>query len=103
MKSIEIYRSKINIRQKGVDSMDSVDSTPVPQSRQDQPKPRAYTALCYILWGTYHRAKWASPHDQRVYHDGLAKSICISLTGASRKDALSKLDTNAYEFIEWWS
>jgi hypothetical protein len=83
--------------------MDSVDSTAIPQSCQDKPKPRTYTALCYILWGTYHRSKWKSPQDKRVYHDGQAHSICISLTGINRREALSKLDTNAYEFIEWWS
>jgi hypothetical protein len=100
MKSIEVYSNKINNRQKG---MDSVDSTAIPQSCQDKPKPRTYTALCYILWGTYHRSKWKSPQDKRVYHDGQAHSICISLTGINRREALSKLDTNAYEFIEWWS
>lgn len=103
MKSIEIYRSKINIRQNGVDSMDSVDSTAILESCQDEPQTKTYTAHCYILWGTYHRSKWTSPQDRRIYHEGEAKSICISLTGVNRMEVLSKLDTNAYEFIEWWS
>lgn len=100
MKSIEVYREKINNRQKGSDGSDGQDKEPLPPRRLDV---HTYIAHCYILWGIYHRAKWKSPTDRRVYHNNQAKSIGISLTGTSRKDALLKLDTNAYEFSEWWS
>ncbi|WP_146662792.1 hypothetical protein [Anaerohalosphaera lusitana] len=61
-----------------------------------------YTARCYILWGEYHRDKWRSPIDRRVYHNNKPQTICVALTGTDREDALSKLDTDAEEFIEWW-
>lgn len=100
MKSIEVYRRKINNREKGGDGGDTCDTATTEQPRSNV---HTYTAHCYILWGTYHRSKWKSPDDRRVYHDRQAQSICVRLTGITRRDALSKLDTNAYEFIEWWS
>lgn len=99
MKSIEVYRHKVNNREKGSDGSDACDTANATQPCSDV---HTYTANCYILWGIYHRNKWRSPDDRRVYHNDQAKSICVSLTGANRRDALLKLDTNAYEFIEWW-
>ena len=100
MKSIEVYRRKVNNREKGSDSSDTCDTAIAEQPRSHV---HTYTACCYLLWGTYHRSKWKSPDDRRIYDNGEAKSICVRLTGVNRRAALSKLDTNAYEFIEWWS
>lgn len=100
MKSIEVYRRKVNNREKGGDSGDTCDTATTEQPRSHV---HTYTACCYLLWGTYHRSKWKSPDDRRIYDNGEAKSICVRLTGVNRQDALSKLDTNAYEFIKWWS
>lgn len=64
---------------------------------------QTYIAKCYILWGPYHREMWATPTERRVYCEGKAKTICVEMEGIDRAEALSKLKTNAYEFIQWWS
>ena len=145
MKSIDIYREKVNNRRKGSDGSDSSDAisnskhtVKVPEyipaeliedylereailvidggvdeetagiqaAQEIEARYRSckhtYTASCYILWGQYHRDKWKSSDDRRVYHSGQAQTICIDLTGIDQQDALSKLNTNAYEFIQWW-
>ena len=61
-----------------------------------------YIADCYLLWGQYHQHQWKSTIDRRVYDGREAKTVCVELKGADRQDALSKFDTNAYEFIRWW-
>ncbi|MDD5457847.1 MAG: hypothetical protein PHF37_00415 [Phycisphaerae bacterium] len=99
MKSIDIYRRKKNNREKGGDSSDACDAAITAQPSSNV---HTYTACCYLLWGTYHRHKWKNPNDHRVYDKGQAKTICVELVGIDKKDALSKLNTNAYEFIEWW-
>ena len=96
MKSIDIYRRKKNNREKGGDGSDAAITA------QPSSNVHTYTACCFLLWGTYHRHKWKNPNDHRVYDKGQAKTICVELVGIDKKDALSKLNTNAYEFIEWW-
>ena len=61
-----------------------------------------HTAVCYILWGEYHKSRWKSPDDRRVYHNGQAQMICTNLPGDTKEEALKKLDTRCYEFKEWW-
>lgn len=153
MKSIDVYREKVNNRRKGMDGMATVDNAApnykpfatkqtkpvsVPDSipaefaedylereailvidggideesaaiqaakeieARYRPVEHTYTARCYILWGEYHRSWWKSSDDRRVYHNGQAQTICVDLTGFDKQDALSKLDTSAYEFMEWW-
>lgn len=99
MKSIEIYRRNKNIREKGMDGMDTALPPEIPE---EFPMTNIFTARCYILWGEYHKRMWRSESDHRVYHEGKAKTICVELVGNSREEALTNLDTNKYEFIEWW-
>ncbi len=152
MKSIEIYREKINNRLQGMDRMDTTDSVLanyglcvaeqtdpvsvpnciVPELKQDylereailvidggvdekkaaiqaakeiearcKPFEQIYVARCYILWGKYHRLQWKSEDDRRVYHNGRPQSICVGLRASNYQQAISKLNTDAYEFIEW--
>lgn len=99
MKSIDVYAYIKNNRKKGVDGMDSVDNS------EDLSMPHIediYFAKCYILWGQYHKDKWSSSNDRRIYHDGKAKTISVLLKGKDRDEALSKLDSDEYEFIRWW-
>lgn len=96
MKSIEIYNIKNNNREKGMDSVDNQSD------RVEAIETRIFTARCYILWGVFHRDKWKSASDRRVYCNGKPQTICIELKGKDRADALNNLDKQSDEFIEWW-
>lgn len=80
------------------------DAIQAVQDMEDEHSPceHRYIARCYILWGKHHQDKWKSSDDHRVYSDGQAQVIGVDLAGIDKQDAISKLDTNTYEFMEWW-
>ncbi|GEM_PF-3717858 len=59
-------------------------------------------AKCYLLWGKFHKNRWASENDRRIYNKNKPVIVYKELRGKTPEQALEKLDTRAYEFIEWW-
>lgn len=61
-----------------------------------------HVARCYMLWGRYHKRWWRSETDRRIYKAGKPVVVYRDLHGKTAEEALAGLDTEAYEFIEWW-
>jgi len=53
------------------------------------------TARCYLVWPENKKYLW-NGSDRRIYNEGVLVTVGVEVI------AEVFLDTNVYQFIEWW-